>query len=64
ACWRLGYGGGFYDRTLALLRPLAPVQAVGLAYAGQQVTCVPHEPTDQPLDAVVTEAGVIRRGQG
>lgn len=62
ACWRLGYGGGFYDRTLALLRPLAPVQAVGLAYAGQQVPCVPHEATDQPLDAVVTEAGVIRRG--
>ncbi|MCL5775392.1 5-formyltetrahydrofolate cyclo-ligase [Limibaculum sp. FT325] len=64
ACWRLGYGGGFYDRTLAMLRPLGPVAAVGLAYAAQEVAAVPHEVTDQPLDAVVTEAGVIRRRAG
>lgn len=57
---RLGYGGGFYDRTLARLRDQGPVLAVGFAYAGQEVDHLPAEPTDAPLDAVVTEAGVIR----
>lgn len=55
---RLGYGGGFYDRTLQQLRANHPVLAVGLAYAAQQIDALPHAATDQPLDAVVTEAGV------
>ena len=55
--WRLGYGGAFYDRTLAALRARRPTLAVGFAYAGQQVPGVPHGPADQRLDAVVTEAG-------
>ncbi len=60
---RLGYGGGFYDRTLAALRATgAPVTAVGFGYAAQQVTEMPLEPTDLALDAVVTEAGVMRPG--
>ncbi len=59
-CWRLGYGGGFYDRTLEKLRALRPTRAVGYAYAAQEVPEVPREPTDQPLDAVVTEDGVLR----
>lgn len=58
--WRLGYGGGFYDRTLALLRSKRPTRAVGFAYTVQEVQDVPTEPTDQPLDAIVTERGVIR----
>jgi 5-formyltetrahydrofolate cyclo-ligase len=58
--WRLGYGGGFYDRTLARLRPLRLTRAVGLAYAAQEVEAVPHDETDQRLDAIVTEAEVIR----
>ena len=57
---RLGYGGGFYDRTLARLRGLGPVFAVGFAYAGQEMNPLPIEPTDAPLDAIVTEAGVLR----
>ncbi|WP_227284151.1 5-formyltetrahydrofolate cyclo-ligase [Boseongicola sp. H5] len=57
---RLGYGGGFYDRTLARLRANGPVRAVGFAFAAQQLPPLPVEPTDQPLDAVVTEAGTIR----
>jgi 5-formyltetrahydrofolate cyclo-ligase len=57
---RLGYGGGFYDRTLARLRAQGPVQAIGLAYAAQALPALPVEATDQPLDAVVTERGVIR----
>ena len=57
---RLGYGGGFYDRTLQLLRARRPIQAIGLAFAAQQTHELPTEPTDQPLDFVVTEQGVLR----
>lgn len=56
---RLGYGGGFYDRTLALLRAANAVTAVGFAYSAQQVADLPKEPTDQRLDFVVTEDGPI-----
>ncbi|MEM8741171.1 MAG: 5-formyltetrahydrofolate cyclo-ligase [Pseudomonadota bacterium] len=59
---RLGYGGGFYDRTLADLAQKAPVLAVGFAYAGQAVEAVPREATDVCLDAVVTETGVTETG--
>lgn len=57
---RLGYGGGFYDRTLELLRARGPLFAVGFAYAAQEADDLPLEPTDQPLDAIVTEAEVLR----
>jgi 5-formyltetrahydrofolate cyclo-ligase len=57
--YRMGYGGGFYDRTLEALRAAGSVLAVGFAYAAQQVDAVPVEDTDQPLDLIVTEAGVI-----
>lgn len=57
--YRLGYGGGFYDRTLEMLRKTGPVFAIGLAYGAQEVPLVPTEPTDQPLDAIVTPCGVI-----
>lgn len=60
--YRLGYGGGFYDRTLEGLRARGPVIAVGFAFAAQEVEEVPIEPTDQPLDLIVTECGVIRPG--
>ncbi|QQA44357.1 5-formyltetrahydrofolate cyclo-ligase [Pelagovum pacificum] len=56
---RLGYGGGFYDRTIALLRANGAVLAMGFAYAAQEVDEVPTEPTDQPLDMIVTETEVI-----
>ena len=59
---RLGYGGGFYDRTLELLRSRRPTRAIGFAYAAQEATALPLEATDQPLDMVVTEAEVIRFG--
>ncbi len=57
--FRLGYGGGFYDRTLEGLRARGPVLAIGFAFAAQEVAAVPTEPTDQRLDLIVTEAGVI-----
>lgn len=56
---RLGYGGGFYDRTLEMLRAKRPTLAIGFAFAGQEVDDLPLEATDQPLDLIVTEAGVI-----
>ncbi len=57
---RLGYGGGFYDRTLEQLRARRATLAIGFAYAAQAAPALPLEPTDQPLDMIVTEAGVIR----
>jgi len=51
---RLGYGGGFYDRTLAALR----VRAIGIAYAGQAVASLPAETHDMALDGVLTEHGL------
>ncbi len=53
--YRLGYGGGFYDRTLEKLRALRKVWAVGVAYAAQEVDAVPHGLHDAPLDYVMTE---------
>lgn len=58
--FRLGYGGGFYDRTLEALRAVRPVLAIGIAYAGQQRSDVPHGAHDQRLDAVLTENGLTR----
>ncbi len=55
---RLGYGGGFYDRSLAKLRERGPVLAIGVAFAGQAMDEVPHGPNDQRLDWIVTEEGV------
>ncbi|WP_282129996.1 5-formyltetrahydrofolate cyclo-ligase [Roseobacter litoralis] len=52
---RLGYGGGFYDRTLEGLRAKRATLAVGFAYAAQISDTLPLESTDQPLDAIVTE---------
>lgn len=53
---RLGYGGGFYDRTLALLN----VPAIGIAYAGQEVASIPHSAHDRTLNMVLTEQGIRR----
>ncbi len=54
---RLGYGGGFYDRTLHALRTRGDVRGFGFAYEGQRVPEVPRGLTDAPLDGVITEAG-------
>ncbi len=66
AGYRLGYGGGFYDRTLEKLRlnaaPDAQPLAVGIAFSGQQVDTVPRGPHDQQLDWVATETGLMRIG--
>lgn len=56
---RLGYGGGFYDRTLEKLRARRATLAIGFAYDAQEMTDLPLEATDQPLDMIVTESRVI-----
>lgn len=56
---RLGYGAGHYDRTLEGLRRAEPVTAIGFAYSVQEFPPLPAEPTDQPLDRIVTEAETI-----
>lgn len=56
---RLGYGGGFYDRTLELLRSKRATLAIGFAYAAQEAEALPLETTDQPLDMIVTEQGIL-----
>lgn len=58
-CFRLGYGGGYYDRTLEKLRKNAQVRAIGLAFAAQEVPAVPRDGHDQRLDAIATECGLI-----
>jgi len=55
---RLGYGGGYYDRTLAALRDKSKVVAIGYAYAGQAVEALPVDAFDQRLDWLVTEESV------
>jgi 5-formyltetrahydrofolate cyclo-ligase len=53
--WRLGYGGGFYDRTLEALRASKRVIAVGVGFNEQIVPEVPHDPNDQRLDWLLTD---------
>jgi len=53
---RLGYGGGYYDRTLAQMKHKPRI--VGYAFAAQELAHIPREPHDLPLDDIVTEAGV------
>lgn len=61
--FRLGYGGGFYDRTLEGLRSRKSILAIGFAFDAQEVDEVPIEPTDQPLDLIVTEREVFAPGR-
>ncbi len=60
--FRLGYGGGFYDRTLALLRQDGSPLAIGIAFAAQEVDRVPVAEYDQPLNWIVTEREAIETG--
>lgn len=60
--YRLGYGGGFYDRTLERLRSRGRAIAVGLAFAEQRVERTPIDPYDQRLDGILTERGLMTIG--
>ncbi|HEY5226261.1 MAG TPA: 5-formyltetrahydrofolate cyclo-ligase [Methylovirgula sp.] len=52
---RLGYGAGYYDRTLARLRAMKPIITVGVAYGIQETQTIPVDATDEPLDYVLTD---------
>jgi 5-formyltetrahydrofolate cyclo-ligase len=54
--YRLGYGGGYYDRTLAAL---PGTRAIGIAYDGQRVDFLPHDAHDCRLNAILTQTGLI-----
>ncbi len=58
--FRLGYGGGHYDRTLAALRASGAIAAIGLAFDAQEVEEVPVGDHDQRLDWILTPSGPIR----
>ena len=60
AGYRLGYGGGYYDRTLFSMRENKKTMAIGLGYACQEIEHLPKEPHDQLLDWVITERGMWR----
>ena len=60
--FRLGYGGGFYDRTLEKLRAFKKVTAIGVAYSGQEVDAVPYDEFDQRLDWIMTEKETFKCG--
>ena len=65
ACYRLGYGGGYFDRTLAALSP-RPF-AIGIGFELQQIETIYPQPFDVPMDVIVTEAGPAggnRAGRG
>tara|TARA_R110002020_G_scaffold19053_25_gene66189 strand:- start:3887 stop:4474 length:588 start_codon:yes stop_codon:yes gene_type:complete len=57
---RLGYGGGYYDRTLAQMSKSPTL--IGLAFAAQELDLIPRDGHDVPLDAVITEAGIRHFG--
>jgi 5-formyltetrahydrofolate cyclo-ligase len=56
ACYRLGHGGGFYDRTLAILSP--PPIIIGVGYAQAAITTIHPLPHDIPMDVIITERGI------
>ncbi len=60
AGYRLGYGGGYYDRAITRLRARHQIRAIGIAYDAQEVVHIPREPHDQKLDAIATPTRVIK----
>jgi 5-formyltetrahydrofolate cyclo-ligase len=56
---RIGYGAGYYDMTIARLRSIKPVIALGIAYAAQEIAEIPVTPRDARLDFVLTERETI-----
>jgi 5-formyltetrahydrofolate cyclo-ligase len=56
---RIGYGAGYYDMTIARLRGIKPVIAVGIAYAAQEIAEIPTTERDARLDFVLTERETI-----
>lgn len=60
AGYRLGYGGGFYDRSLEEIRAEKPVTTIGIAFDEQEVDAVPRDAYDQRLDWILTPSGAYK----
>jgi 5-formyltetrahydrofolate cyclo-ligase len=60
---RLGYGGGYYDRSLRLLRGSGAVIAIGIAFEEQEFPEIPAEPQDERLDMVLTPSRIVACGE-
>ena len=60
SCYRLGYGGGYFDRTLAAMSPHA--FAIGVGFEAQELDTIHPQPFDVPMNLIVTEAKVRQRG--
>lgn len=58
--FRIGYGGGYYDTTLAFLRKKKKITVIGAAFSFQEVPSIPVEPFDAKLDMIITEKEVIK----
>lgn len=58
--YRLGYGGGYYDRTVAAFRSAGEIIAVGVGFAAQEVAHIPRGPHDEAMDWIVTPEQAIR----
>ncbi len=61
--YRLGYGGGYYDRTIAALRSGRTILAVGVGFAAQEVAEIPRGPQDEAMDWIVTPEEAIRTSE-
>jgi 5-formyltetrahydrofolate cyclo-ligase len=59
AGYRLGYGAGYYDMTIARLRAMKRIVAVGIAFAAQEYPAIPKTERDEKLDLVLTEREII-----
>lgn len=60
-CHRIGYGAGYYDRTISRLEKMGRLLTIGIAFSIQEVDHVPDEPHDRALDMIVTEREIITR---
>lgn len=62
SCYRLGYGGGFFDRTLAAREPRP--RAIGIGYATAALATIYPQPHDIPMTAIVTQDGIMEPALG
>ena len=58
--FRLGYGGGFYDRYIAKLSNFKKVLSIGFAFSFQKIKKIPVNKFDQKLDFILTNKGIIK----
>ena len=61
-CYRLGYGGGYFDRTLATLK--TPRRVIGIGYSSARIATIHPQPHDIPMDAIITDRETLVRGEG